>query len=217
MSLKILEEATLVKKNLSTSWSKDDNGVLKLHIPDGFKYCKECAAFTPHLFESPQYGDGILTCNICDDAHYIYDSCDNCGYYFGEGDEHFPPEYSFKMVKHHEGCHFKEDTSITDHFYYEWLGHRSIYFMLDTHANRVLKSFLEGLTLKDQWRFNYELAELENQQCGCPEIEVIPVDNCVGFIEHNVYSLDCSNAMEWEYELRCPICGDLKYFADSNC
>lgn len=31
------------------------------------------------------------------------------------------------------------------------------------------------------------------------------------------FNMDCYNAIDWEYDIICPICGTLNHFKDSNC
>ncbi len=218
LSIDLLEQ--IDEPSLSVSWTKDEHDKLTLLIPSGYEYCQECKCFTPHITDTTtfQYTEQHI-CEVCDHTKDWDNTCEHCGNDMGEPEDHFAHENSYYKKKHHSGCHCIVEYGNDDDHYFDkmngWCG--SIYLINDTHVSKILSEFIEDLSNLDLLRFGSELKNANNIECGCPVIEVLPVNNIASYHTHNVYSPDCSNAMDWDYELRCPICGELKYYEDSNC
>lgn len=179
-------------------------------IPEGYKWCSECAALTPR----DKINYWRYTCMVCDNSE-IGDGCPNCG---------APaPEIEFesrKVTLHRPGCHFGwEDLEEVDDVQP---------FLRDFHdswADRIANEFLEDNF--STWMMNPNSAEfkrririkteIQKQSCGCPKVIIYPQPFIFNYKSHYVFSMDCSNAMEWSYDVRCPICGEVYEVSDGNC
>jgi hypothetical protein len=61
------------------------------------------------------------------------------------------------------------------------------------------------------------LHSLRDYDCDCPEVECYSVPHIFNYHEWQPYHLDCYNALEWSYEVRCPICYTVFDVQDGNC
>lgn len=55
------------------------------------------------------------------------------------------------------------------------------------------------------------------EKCDCPEVVAYPIQNIFNYKSENVFSMDCYNAVEWSYEIMCPICNEIFEVQDGNC
>ncbi len=53
--------------------------------------------------------------------------------------------------------------------------------------------------------------------CDCPEVDAYPIQPIFNYRERSVFSMDCSNAREWDYDVMCPICNEVFEVSDGNC
>jgi hypothetical protein len=65
--------------------------------------------------------------------------------------------------------------------------------------------------LKKRWD------EIKNMKCGCPTYRVYNDPHVINYSFRYYASMDCMNAAEWNYDIRCPICGEIFHVWDSNC
>ena len=148
------------------------------HIPDGYQYCNNCEALTPHTLNSQINPSKSIctdfTCDICDSVSEGYDSCPRCGWDF-DPENNIMPEV-IKDKKHTVGCLNKQEAEND----------------ADLRA--------------DIWN-----------NCDCPEVDVYPISNCYNYKERSVFSMDCSNAMEWSYDVICEKCNYIFEVEDGNC
>jgi len=75
-----------------------------LKIPEGYQWCKECNALTPHeIYDNGKWGADEKSCVICGNHDFKYSACPNCGWEH-DPDNDIGPD---PMVKaHKEGCKF---------------------------------------------------------------------------------------------------------------
>lgn len=135
-----------------------------LKIPEGYQWCKQCEALTPHeVFNNGKWGEDEKACIICGNHDFKYSYCENCGW------EHDPDNDigSDPLVKAH-----KEDCK------------------------------------------NFNTFE---DDCDCPEHTIYPYTLIRRYSSWNGHGMDCSNHIEWEYYVHCPVCGDEFYVTDGNC
>ena len=92
------------------------------------------------------------------------------------------------------------------------------------HAEQILRDFLFQYKDIGYMRPNPKCEEIKNTlkeknmlKCSCPIMTVYPVTNIYNYRSGYYASMDCSNAMEWHYDVRCPICGDIFHVSDTNC
>lgn len=217
-TIKLLQDVITNFNNINVHWNKDEHNKLTLIIPNGYKYCNECKVFSPHVETSKH----VLYCDVCETEKNMYYTCDHCGYDFSENGMSDPLEnlssYSYEVTVHHPGCHlahtFKDPIKQFDEYLFN-SGH--IHFDLNSYGNRLLYKFIKNMTKEDKIKLAGRLQEECLLKCGCPSLMVIPPNSIVSYNEYHVTSFDCSNALEWDYELRCPICGEINEFSDGNC
>jgi hypothetical protein len=54
--------------------------------------------------------------------------------------------------------------------------------------------------------------------CNCPEVDCYPIQNIFNYSSTPAHwNMECSNAMEWSYEIMCPICNEVFEVDDGNC
>lgn len=171
-------------------------------VPEGYGWCEDCKALTP--FTKEQFK---RYCNICMNTKYGY-GCNNCGWEEPDNGELLVKEVSI----HGDGCHCDNyDPYQEDGYYY------------DNWATAILKDFFKSYPNhlynynQDRNKIEKRLKELNLLECSCPKVTIYPVTNIYNFREYSVFSMDCSNAIEWSYDVRCPICGDIFYVQDGNC
>jgi hypothetical protein len=177
-------------------------------VPKGYKWCSDCKALTPHYKDYSHY----TSCKVCGNSNYG-NGCHNCGWEEPEEDMQLEVE----VTVHGHGCHCDHD----------WMfdpddedSHRSIY----THAEKVLNDFLSQYRDLGYMRPDPKKAAIKKiledknmLKCSCPRMIVYPVTNIYNFHGGYYASMDCMNAYEWSYDVRCPVCGDVFEVSDTNC
>lgn len=178
-------------------------------IPEGYLYCNCCCCFTRHV----EARFGGKTCAVCGTSKYGPDQCDHCGYEFGENIN----ERQTRTVKlHRSGCHCGDMGKVENGEWVEdWDGNVS-------YDEWMLQTFICQLRASDHRCHIYDpriLPKLPDnlRECGCPEETVYEVPVTVAFSVRPGDTFVCVNAMEWDYSLRCPICGHVSEFSDGNC
>ena len=184
---------------------KNDKSIINLQIkndkhilivPEGYKYCMDCEALTPHQENSYH----IFHCKICDNSIYYCDNCPNCGW---EPPELDGPDY-YNITVHQPGCHFNENSNELD----------------DNPDTTIFNSYYNSIASRIFFEFkenNPHLNLEEDIECGCPKYVIYTNLHIFNYISRSIYSMDCSNAIEWSYDIRCPICGEIYQVCDSNC
>lgn len=172
-------------------------------VPEGYFWCPDCQALSPHEKNN---------CIVCGHwrSEYLH-SCHVCGW---EDKEDGPGELIETL--HHEGCHCDSKGKFQSHaekiaerFYDDWMR---------KYPNRTHYSipkdndwYYHHQKIRKQWQEAY------NVKCGCP---IVTLFRNLNFFEYQCghrYTQDCSNAMWWSYNIRCPICGNVFNVSDSNC
>lgn len=213
-----ITDMKLISEKMPTSLS-NNNGVLI--IPEGYKYCGSCEAVTPH---KPIDNSNIYDCKICQFRLYNFDNnCPNCGW-----EEPEDGMLYYDETVHHRGCHCERKEwkgenligqicnhyssiadMVVDEFYKSWMKPA-----LDRGSYSLPKDkewYDKNQHLKKRWR------EMKDLKCGCPTYRVYCNTHVINYSSHYYPSMDCMNAMEWYYDVRCPICGFIFNINDSNC
>lgn len=192
----------------------------ELQIPEGYFWCSDCEALTPH-----EKGTFSHECVICGNS-LAYSRCPNCGAPEPEEDGDFEQE----VTLHHPGCHCQhdyDDGGDSDEIryvalsYMSWAEHLCYSFerqWMSPFPNRSSYS----LPKDREWYNGY--VRLHNQyqaaykvRCGCPRVTIYRVTGIFNYECHSVMSMDCMNAQEWSYDVRCKVCGEVYGVADGNC
>lgn len=177
-------------------------------VPKGYKYCSDCKALTPHEEDKHRHS----SCVICGSAIYSYNNCPNCGWEDPDNEESLEQE----ITLHNPGCHC-DPLTFSD-----------VEDMCESSNDRiVLREFLTdryGRYKDDHHKIvdNYHkvvdyLKSINLYDCSCPRVTIYPITNVYNYECHPVFSMDCCNALEWSYDVRCPICGEVFDVSDSNC
>lgn len=176
----------------------DEKGVAI--IPEGYKWCDECLALTPHIPGERRWN---LNCVICNTSNFIDYACPNCGYPNPEN-----PEGPRIVTVHREGCHFSE----------EMIGNEDSYWYTTPIAKRLVLEFKEDWTRKHPGSRGYKQWEdAFNTKCGCPEYTIYPDRQAYNYKSWIGNTMECINAIDWSYDIRCPICGLIYEISDGNC
>jgi hypothetical protein len=168
-------------------------------MPDNYLYCNDCDGYTPHDITSKH----IIECMVCGNYRHEHKCC-SCGFEFP--DELFKEPYYVQI--HNSGCHYN--------YYYKQIDlYSTIEFNINNYCNEVLYEFIKNNknVLYDYNKIKHHL----NIECGCPKMIVYPHSFVSNYDVRSEYSLDCYDARSWDYDLRCPICGELTHVSDSNC
>lgn len=189
----------------------------ELMVPDGYFWCDYCQALTPH-----EKGRFDQECVICGNS-LSYPHCPNCGAPEPEEDGPFATE----VTLHHPGCHCRHDEGDDDeirsvtHSYMSWAEHLCYRFRrqwMTPFPERGMyrlpddREWFDGhARLKQQYLDAYQV------RCGCPRVMIYHVTNIFNYECHSVMSMDCMNAQEWSYDVRCQVCGEVYGVADGNC
>jgi hypothetical protein len=169
----------------------------------------ECMAFTPHSENVDIYSE--FTCDVCGQDIKNYDNyCGRCGYVFSEDDINGLDSY--EQTVHGEGCHHSLPGGMNPDFQVSYLRDLD-----QTYAEQVLDEFVAALSSEDRIRLWGQIQYHRNYNCGCPAITIYLANNRISVRTWSVYSMDCSNAMEWDITMCCPICHEESIFSDGNC
>lgn len=187
-------------------------------IPENYKWCHVCQALTPSKKAGPEQIFAKEECIVCGEGrNTIFDSCPKCSWYEEGGDL---SEYDIIII-HHEGCHCQ-------------INDNDDAFLFYTHAQEIARSFKEDwlkpapercsyslpkdkewhnlhTRLMRQWLLAYE------QECGCSRYFIYRNTHTFNFKSWTYPSMDCYNAQEWSYDIKCPICGTIFTAQDGNC
>lgn len=185
-------------------------------IPEGYQWCAECNALTPHV-------EGHYTwqkdCIICGNSNHDNSySCPNCGY---DQEEDFCT--SSEIIVHGDGCHYQviedEDSN----------------FLVISLADQILKDFRKSYMQPAPDRGDYMLprdrewydanqklkknlkAYSDMFKCSCPRYEVFTNIHNIVTASGYGHGMDCSNDTWWSWKKRCHICGCVFEGDDSSC
>ena len=89
---------------LSVTWEKVQECNMLPILPEGYLYCNECNAFTPH-YKYGSYRESKV-CEVCTTDKDVDNMCE-CGYDFG--DDHFSRDGKQEVTLHGIGCHCDEN------------------------------------------------------------------------------------------------------------
>lgn len=169
----------------------DENG--KVTLPKGYLWCMNCEAATLHTKGTTS---SSLICNICGQWKCIDYGCTNCGW---EPEEELKPAEMY-VIRHSENC--PEVKKIR-----EW----------EEGDFHMATDIVEPLIRK----IRVPIEEIEyivgKHKCDCPFDIIYPCLNVFNYSSWTPYSMDCMNAVEWSYDIRCPICGEVFSVSDGNC
>lgn len=209
------------EKSLPESLDARKDGVLIL--PEGYRYCAECVLITPHdLIDKRWYNK--YQCKLCGyTSGDGYNDCPNCGWEEPEDGLLF-----HDVTIHNPGCHceakewerenligqiYSSHYSIAgyvaDQFYRSWMKpapDRGSYCL-----PKDKEWYDKNQHLKKRWR------EMKEMKCGCPTFRVYDNTHVINYSSRYYPSMDCMNAIEWDYDVRCPICGEIYHINDTNC
>ena len=54
-------------------------------------------------------------------------------------------------------------------------------------------------------------------KCNCPEVDAYTIQKIFNYKSRPVFSMDCFDAIEWSYDIMCPICNYVFEVCDGNC
>jgi hypothetical protein len=230
----LLEENSNSIDNEQISWKKGEESNYIPILPDGYRYCSNCDRFTPYYEDDTGYMKKSV-CRVCEHETYTEYMCE-CGHDFDI--EGFYDSYPETEIIHGAGCHnfpevhedyyndddkvFREYKTVMSNQY----GYQHLRIYARSYADVILGEFLESLSNWDILKLEKQLHNIlgtgigfneRNHGCNCEEVKVFKVDHCVQYNSRYVYSMDCMNAMEWDFTLKCPICGRLMEHWDGNC
>lgn len=197
MSLNLKKE---LKTGEQTQISMDENGVAI--IPEGYKWCVECIALTPQNFD--KWSSYCKVCG-CREIRNSMD-CPNCGY--PEPDD--GPICSDEQG-HLPGCHFNE------YEYGEETDDGLYSRIFKVRAKIIFEEFVKGLSPSRFRVIEKWIKEQREKKCDCPEFRVFPFPNIHNYKVRSVFSMDCMNAVEWSFNVRCEKCGYIYDVEDGNC
>jgi len=192
-----------INHQLTELLSKQTVQTTPFKVPEGYMWCSDCNALTPHT-----KGQFSHSCVICGNSIYSDQNCPNCGW---EEPEDTPP-LQHEIILHGTGCH-------CDPMWYESTDDdvcEMRFYPGDNLANMILLNFT-GIEYANHHRIKKTLKRINMLECSCPRVTVYPVTNIYNYSSGYVWSDACSNAMEWSYDIRCPICGEVFDVADGNC
>ena len=172
----------------------------KVLIPEGYRWCNSCSLFLPHTKRGKWGG---YDCELCGD--YSGDlGCPNCG--ANEPVEDTP--FTIDITLHHLGCHCRQgevDELVRDQEEQWWHLWRNYADWIGTVF------YAKNRALRPKERKQREVL------CGCPIIIAYTNPWIYDYESHSVYSMDCMNAIEWSFMVRCQICGEPYEVQDGNC
>jgi hypothetical protein len=166
-------------------------------IPNGYAWCMECSALTPHIED--KYGKA---CMVCEMSLSGIDACPNCEW---SAEEILSDPTVNHVQIHHPGCHcsYESDESENDVFPESY-----------SHAHDIALGFYKENDIS--FHFIHPLNK-RNVACGCPEVTIYTGLNILSHWESPGHGMDCYNHLEWGGTIRCPICGCIFEYSDSNC
>lgn len=182
-----------------------------MEIPKGYKWCSDCNALTPHRGGKWGTDECIICGNI---IHNVGMECPNCGW---EDDSDSPFEQ--EIILHYEGCHLGA-LNDEDNF-------------MGTISDKVLSGFRKqflGKYERSTWILprgeipyrEYQrrldlFRQAKEMKCGCPRYIVYNQPWIISSWSSPYYSMDCINAVAFGAKIRCPICGEIFEWEDTNC
>lgn len=194
MKKKILDISNVIKqKNVAPMLILGEDNILI--IPDGYRWCAECEALTPHTPNKNKEQDWHpdCQCEICGYAPIsVSDECSHCGY---DADSLLEEWGVHEVSIHKEGCAVPVAKK-------EW--HKKIENIEDAEFRGGIGEWIQRPPYPDI-------------KCDCPKAPIFQKPNIFNTWNKAVYSMDCSNAREWGCQWRCPICGTINEHETGNC
>ena len=171
----------------------DETG--KVTLPEGYLWCMDCGAATPHT-KGTTYSS--YTCNICGRGKYSESGCPNCGW---EPEEELKSSKMY-VIRHSEDCsEFKKIQ--------EWEKKEGEFGFLDDRVKPLIR------------KIRVPVEEIEyivgKRKCDCPYDIIYPCLNVFNYDSWAGNTMDCYGARDWSYDVRCPICGEVFEIQDGNC
>jgi len=193
-----------------------------VQVPEGYRWCGSCEALTVHEKDDWHSFDCIV-CGVC---NYPDNGCPNCGASDPLEDD---PGGVEEVTLHHKGCHCNDIDRFVVDGDEDWWINRCL-----SEARRVAYEFKRDWMKPAPDRVSYMLPrdrewydkhsklkrvweEAYLVKCGCPRTTIFRNINVYNYNSYPVYSMDCMNAIEWDYTVRCSVCGYIYEVHDGNC
>jgi len=181
-----------------------------IEIPEGYKWCNECDALTPHIKEmNPEFSwqKSYQYCVICENQIDIdqQEICPNCGWSY---EKYYNNQSHINIQVHNIGCHYDYKYEYDSEEDENEDGIPYAYYQYGSYAEKIWREFK---------RENLQFKKIKEVKCSCPEYTIITDPYCYSYNERSVFSMDCMNAIEWNLKIRCPICGGRFEISDGNC
>ena len=211
----------------------DENGATI--VPEHYWWCVECDALTPHRFLKPKEKTmpwREWECEVCGYEQSGLDmGCPNCGFPEPEDDP-----IKLTVVVHGPGCHFRHEDE--EEFWESGLKHHTsgapIAWVVMMQFERSWERMRRRMFPNNFWggcetwtgadpgfRLNSALQNLiqreKERTCKCPRKVIYPLLNILNFTAWPAPHMDCMNATEWAYNVRCEKCGVWYDRQDGNC
>jgi hypothetical protein len=175
----------------------------QIEIPEGYQYCPECELLTPHTYNG--YVDKVRypenwACDICDHVKNDYGyCCPMCGWEHDPDNELAP--VTIKIKKHTTSCLEKQKRQNNPE---------------DDHVSkRKFNSYYDYKNFLDDLSFVVE--KIENN-CDCPKVDAYPIQHIYNYRSSTQHwNMECSNAIEWSYDVMCKVCCYVFEVEDGNC
>lgn len=159
----------------------------KVVLPEGYQWCMECEAATPHV---KREGGVMVGCVLCGSVKYDLDQCPNCGW--ERGDEVLASESI--EIAHYPTC---------EHF-------------LLTVPDGVF-DYKKGKSTAVRFiRQGPDQEPLMPAGCGCPSFKIYRNLNIFNYWSQSNNSMDSYGGVDWSYNIRCPICGEVFFIEDGS-
>jgi hypothetical protein len=180
-------------------------------IPDGYRWCNNCEALTPHRDHNVFSGDYI--CEVCGSTNYS-PSCPKCG--CDESEDFCEPKM---VIRHHKGCHdiIEDDDEGYSLYSYSGVLFRDFeYDFMKKCPNRGSYTLPRDQDWYDKnQRLKRMLKEYkERTKCQCPRFVIYQDINQIVTDGGSYYA---GETVHWfEYKVRCRICGHIYENGDST-
>jgi hypothetical protein len=165
-------------------------------IPEGYRWCAECDALSPHLGRN-KYSS---VCAICGDINFRSSlSCPTCGR-DATPEVEAMEELEYWEKVHKTGCHFDEQ-QLSEGDYEDFANSG---FFVSSWAEYVLESFFER-NFGSSYAGTRVYKNLSKGECGCPEFQVFRHLNVFNHWSYRDYQGEYNSGCS----VRCKICGTI--------
>ncbi len=67
------------------------------------------------------------------------------------------------------------------------------------------------------WNMQQKIEEHLGETCNCPEVDAYPIQKIFNYRSSSLWNMECSNSMEWSYDIMCNVCNYVFEVEDGNC